>query len=138
MGFVFVPLTTMAMGTLANEQMGNASGVFNLMRNTGGSLGIAAVTTMLARGAQTHQAAMVSHLTPYDPALQQRVQQLSGARAPGAFTQAYGAIYGTLVRQATLMSYIDNFRLLAFLCVLCIPAVFLFKTVRGKVNAPMH
>src|SRR5207253_1398253 len=67
LGFVFVPLTTMAMGTLPNEQMGNASGVFNLMRNTGGSIGIAAVTTMLARGGQIHQAAMVSHLTPYDP-----------------------------------------------------------------------
>src|SRR5438552_1135508 len=62
LGFVFVPLTTMAMGTLPNEQMGNASGVFNLMRNTGGSIGIAAVTTMLARGGQIHQAAMVSHL----------------------------------------------------------------------------
>src|SRR5438270_747224 len=58
MGFVFVPLTTAAMGTLANEQMGNASGVFNLMRNTGGSIGIAAMTTLLARGAQIHQAAL--------------------------------------------------------------------------------
>jgi DHA2 family multidrug resistance protein len=139
MGFVFVPLTTMAMGTLANEQMGNASGVFNLMRNTGGSLGIAAVTTFLARGAQTHQAVMAAHLTPYDPAVQERLHQLAGpGSAPGAFTQAYGAIYGTLVRQATLMSYIDNFRLLAFLCVICIPAIFLFKTVRRKINTPMH
>src|SRR5436853_1237219 len=58
MGFVFVPLTTVAMGTLSSEQMGNASGVFNLMRNTGGSIGIAAMTTLLARGAQIHQAAL--------------------------------------------------------------------------------
>jgi DHA2 family multidrug resistance protein len=144
LGFVFVPLTTMAMGTLANDQIGNASGVFNLMRNTGGSLGIAAVTTMLARGAQTHQAAMVTHLTPYDPAFQERLHQLAGgvatpgvAAAPSA--QAYGAIYGTLVKQATLMSYIDNFRLLAFLCVLCIPAVFLFKRVKSKgASVAMH
>src|SRR5216110_2342120 len=63
MGFVFVPLTTMALGTLSNEQMGNASGVFNLMRNTGGSVGIASVTTLLARGVQIHQAAMVAHVT---------------------------------------------------------------------------
>jgi len=77
MGFIFVPLTTMALGTLSNEQMGNASGVFNLMRNTGGSVGIATVTTMLARGAQVHQAAMVSHLSPYDPAFQERIKQLS-------------------------------------------------------------
>jgi DHA2 family multidrug resistance protein len=92
---------------------------------------------MLARGAQTHQAAMVAHLTPYDPAFQERVHQLAGAAAtPGVSAapsvQTYGAIYGTLVKQATLMSYIDNFRLLAFLCVLCIPAVFLFKRVKSK------
>ena len=65
MGFVFVPLTTMAMGTLSNEQIGNASGIYNLMRNTGGSIGIAMMTTFLARGAQSHQATMVSHMTPY-------------------------------------------------------------------------
>jgi len=65
MGFIFVPLTTMAMGTLPNEQMGNASGVFNLMRNTGGSIGIAAMTTMLSRGSQVHQAALVHNINPY-------------------------------------------------------------------------
>lgn len=143
MGFVFVPLTTIALGTLANDQMGNASGVFNLMRNTGGSVGIAAVTTMLARGVQVHQAAMVSHLTPYDPAFQQRVQDLTGTLSSqagsAASQQAYGSIYGTLVRQASVMSYIDNFRLLAFLCVICIPMVFLFKSVkRSKAPVSMH
>jgi DHA2 family multidrug resistance protein len=143
MGFVFVPLTTMAMGTLANDQMGNASGVFNLMRNTGGSVGIAAVTTMLARGVQIHQAAMVSHLTPYDPAFQQRVHDLTGTLSSQAGSdasqQAYGSIYGTLVRQASVMSYIDNFRLLAFLCVICVPMVFLFKSVkRSKAPVSMH
>jgi DHA2 family multidrug resistance protein len=143
-GFVFVPLTTMALGTLANEQMGNASGVFNLMRNTGGSIGIAAVTTMLSRGVQIHQAAMVSHLTPYDPAFQQRVHDLTGtlssqAGSTVASQQAYGTIYGTVVRQASVMSYIDNFRLLSFLCVICIPLVFLFARVkRSKAPVSMH
>src|SRR5207248_81945 len=100
MGFIFVPLTTMALGTLSNEQMGNASGVFNLMRNTGGSVGIATVTTLLARGAQAHQAAMVTHLTPYDPVFQERMRQLGGV-ARGSSTlgtqQAVAGIYGTLV-----------------------------------------
>ncbi|HMF55178.1 MAG TPA: DHA2 family efflux MFS transporter permease subunit [Pyrinomonadaceae bacterium] len=141
MGFVFVPLTTMAMGTLENEQMGNASGLYNLMRNTGGSIGIAMVTTFLARGAQAHQAAMTSHLTPYDTAFQQRVQQIAGALirqgmdAASATQQAYGTIYGILGRQAMLMSYIDNFRLLAFLCVLSIPTALLFKRVRARKGA---
>ncbi len=137
MGFIFVPLTTMALGTLSNEQMGNASGVFNLMRNTGGSVGIAIVTTFLARGAQIHQAALVSHLTPYDPAFQERLKQIAGgvvARGGSvvAEQQANAGIYGILVRQATVLSYIDVFRLLSFLCLLCIPAVFLFEHVKKK------
>jgi DHA2 family multidrug resistance protein len=135
MGFIFVPLTTMAMGTLPNEQMGNASGVFNLMRNTGGSIGIAAMTTMLARGSQIHQAALVSNINPYSPELQQRIEDLTGA-LPGSCVlenqTALGVIYGMVERQAMVMSYIDNFRMLAFLCFLCVPAVFLFKRVRGK------
>jgi len=136
MGFVFVPLTTTAMGTLSNDQIGNASGVFNLMRNTGGSIGIAAVTTLLARGGQVHQAAMVSHLTPYDPAFQQRIHQAQTALAAHtnsvtATQQAYGSLYGTLAKQSMLLSYIDDFRLLGFLCLICVPAALLFK----KVNA---
>jgi DHA2 family multidrug resistance protein len=144
MGFIFVPLTTMALGTLSNEQMGNASGVFNLMRNTGGSVGIAFVTTLLARGVQTHQAAMVSHLTPYDPVFQERLRQIAGGAAGRGGSavvsqQTYAGIYGTLVRQATLLSYIDVFRMLSFLCLLCIPLALLFERVKKKASAvPMH
>jgi MFS transporter, DHA2 family, multidrug resistance protein len=136
LGFVFVPLTVMATGTLSNEQIGNATGIYNLMRNVGGSFGIAAVTTLLARGAQAHQAAMVSHLTPYDPVFQQRLgEMMTRMSAP----QAYSAIYQVLVTQATLLAYIDNFRLLAFMCLLCTPAALLFKKVRAR-GAPsaMH
>jgi DHA2 family multidrug resistance protein len=100
------------------------------MRNVGGSFGIAAVTTMLARGAQSHQATMVSHLTPYDPVFQQRVSQMVTSMTA---QQAYAAIYQTLVRQATLLAYIDNFRLLAFLCLICTPAAYCSrKSVPGE------
>jgi DHA2 family multidrug resistance protein len=132
------------LGTLTAEQIGNATGIFNLMRNIGGSFGIAAVTTMLARGAQVHQAAMVHHLTPYDPAFQQRLHEMTSALAVRgnpmmAPQQAYGAIYQALVGQGTLLAYIDNFRLLAFLCLLCIPAALLFKRVKAGRQAPaMH
>jgi DHA2 family multidrug resistance protein len=144
LGFVFVPLTVIATGTLSNEQIGNATGIYNLMRNVGGSFGIAAVTTMLARGTQTHQAAMVSHLTPYDPVFQQRLSALASnfatnGSAVTAMQQAYGAVYQTLVRQATLLAYIDNFRFLAFMCVICLPAGFLFKKVRARAGpTAMH
>src|SRR5947209_18899785 len=108
------------------------------MGKQGGSICIAIVTTLLARGAQSHQANMVSHLTPYDPAFQQRITQVAGAAmargsdAAAAMQQAYASVYGTLVRQSMLMSYIDNFRLLALLCLLCIPTALIFKDVRSR------
>ncbi|HEY8560279.1 MAG TPA: DHA2 family efflux MFS transporter permease subunit [Pyrinomonadaceae bacterium] len=131
MGFVFVPLTTLAMGTLPNEQISNASGIYNLMRNTGGSIGIAAMTTFLARGAQTHQAALAPNLSPYNPAFQEMVLRVQNSLGGASVEQAYGVIYGMLVKQAAVLSYIDNFRLLAVLCLLCAPAAFLFKKVRN-------
>ena len=94
-GFIFVPLTVMATGTLTTQQIGNATGIFSLMRNLGGSFGIAGVTTMLARGSQVHQAAMVSHLTPYDPAFQQHLRDLacaSGVSPLIGSPQAYATI----------------------------------------------
>ncbi|MET0754423.1 MAG: DHA2 family efflux MFS transporter permease subunit [Pyrinomonadaceae bacterium] len=137
MGFVFVPLTTLAMGTLSNQQMGNASGIYNLMRNTGGSFGIAAMTTFLARGAQTHQAALAPNLSQYNPAFQDLVARVQENLGVGATVeQAYGVIYGMTVKQAAVLAYIDDFRLLAFLCILCVPAALLFKRVKGAKPPP--
>ena len=130
MGFIFVPLTTMAMGTLPNEQVGNASGVYNLMRNTGGSIGIAAMTTLLARSAQAHQVAMSAHMTPYDPAFMERLRQIM--RAGAGLQQALASVYGIVLRQSMLLAFIDNFRLLAVMCILCVPATLLFKRVRAR------
>ena len=79
MGFVFVPVTTASVASLPNEQMGNATGIFNLMRNIGGSFGISLATTLVARSAQAHQAMIVGHLTPYDPQYQHYLHMLTGA-----------------------------------------------------------
>ena len=143
MAMIFVPLTTTAMGMLRNDQMGNATGIFNLVRNLGGGLGISAVTTMLARGAQAHQAVMVSHLTPYDPAFTQQMRSLtqtlsSQVDAVRAERQASAVIYGTLVNQATLLAFANNFRWLALLCFSCIPAVFLLKRVKAHAPGAAH
>ena len=141
LGFVFVPLTILATGTLTNEQIGNATGIFNLMRNIGGSFGIAGVTTMLARNAQVHQAMLLSHLTPYDAAFQQRLHELTSGLAahsdPITATQtAYGVIYQAVVEQANLLSYLDAFRLLAFLCLLACLAPLFFAKVKAIPGAP--
>ncbi len=132
LGFVFVPLTTITMGTLSNEQISNASGIYNLMRNTGGSIGIAVTTAMLSRGAQIHQNYLSGYLNPYSPEFQQLLEQIkSGLGVNATAQQASGVAYEMLVRQATVLSYIDNFRLLAFLCLLCAPAALLFKKVKA-------
>ena len=142
--FIFVPLTTATMGHLRQEQMGNATGLFNLMRNLGGSVGIAFVTTMLERGAQAHQSLMVSHLTAYDPAFVQRLAATKAAVAAqngavAAVTQAYSLIYDKLIQQAKLWAFVDNFRLFGAICLTCIPLIFLFKKVkRGGPKVAAH
>ena len=104
------------------------------MRNLGGSIGIAFVTTMLARGAQTHQALMVGHLTATDPAY---VQHLADAKrvlghhadAVTATKQAYNALYSLLDQQSHLWAFVDNFYLFGLLALAGIPLIFLFKRV---------
>ena len=136
---IFVPLSILAVGTLHKEEMGNATGLFNLMRNIGGGVGIALTTTFLARMSQVHQAILVGHLTPYDPAYQMMFQKIQGllAHAGGGITNplAYGVIYQELVRQATLMAFVDNFRGVGIACLVIIPSVFLFKKVKPAKGA---
>lgn len=143
LGFIFVPLATVAMGTLRPEQIGNASGVFNLMRNLGGGIGISLVTTWVARHAQLHQALLTAHLSPYDPAMLQQLQAIREALAPqvgpvAAAQQAWDVLYGTLVQQATLWAYVDTFRTLAVLCLACIPLVLLFRKARMGGAVAIH
>jgi DHA2 family multidrug resistance protein len=139
--FIFVPLTTTTMGYLAQNQIGNASGLYNLMRNLGGSVGIAFVTTMLARGAQKHQALMVEHMTPTDPAYTQQlaVAQHALARQTDPVTatgQAYSLLYQTLDSQAHVWAFVDNFRLFCLMALACVPFIFLFKRVSRPVARP--
>src|SRR5690606_18965897 len=79
MGFVFVPLTTMTMSTLPQDQIGNASGIYNLMRNTGGSVGIAIMTTLLARNSQVHLNYLSAHTNQYNPGFQAVFNQMKAA-----------------------------------------------------------
>ena len=105
------------------------------MRNLGGSIGIAFVTTMLARGAQTHQALMVGHLTATDPAVKEQFCQSRKSVLLGQQTdpvtatrQAYNAVYSLLDQQAHLWAFVDNFYMFGLLALAGIPLVFLFQT----------
>ena len=143
MGLVMVPLMALAVGTLPNEKIGNASGIFNLMLNLGGSIGISISTTFLVRMTQVHQANMVAHLTPYDAAFQQRLASMASglsrySAAPVARAQAYGALYGIMQQQAYLKAYVDMFCWTALIVALCLPLVWLLKRVATKGTVAAH
>ena len=143
MGFVMVPLMTMSVGTLAREKIGNASGIFNLMRNLGGSIGISVSTTFLARMTQAHQASLVGHMTPYDPIFRERLAALTAGlsrySAPTeAHMQAYAVLHGILLQQANLKAYVDMFRWTALIMALCLPFAWLLRRVAGKAGTAVH
>jgi DHA2 family multidrug resistance protein len=132
-GFIFVPLTTLAMSRLRKSEIGNAAGIYNLMRNIGGSIGIASVTTMLVRGSQAHQNYLAAHVTAGNSVAMGVLQGLqakfcaAGMDHYSAHQKALGSIYRSLQQQASLLAYADNFRLLGSLALLCIPLAMLLR-----------
>jgi MFS transporter, DHA2 family, multidrug resistance protein len=136
-GFVFVPLTTMTMGLLKKTEIGNAAGIYNLVRNIGGSIGISALTANLVRGAQVHQNYLAAQVSPSDPAAGTALAglaahfQVFGADAVTAHREALGALYGSMQQQAAVLAYADNFRLLGYLTLASIPLVLLLKRPRA-------
>lgn len=143
MGMIFVPMTTIAMSSLPNEQMGNGAGIFNLMRNLGGGIGISLVTTTVARGAQSHQVFLGAHMHASNPLFAHAYETAKGifsqfSSPVDAGKQAIGELYRLLVQQATLLAYMDSFKLLAMLSVVCIPCVILFKRSRVMKAVSVH
>ena len=140
MGFFFIPLTTLTMSGIPKEEMGNATSIFNLVRNLGGSFGVAFVTTMLARREQYHQAHLVSNLTPYDTQYQMAVQQgaeLLQQRGMEATQAQYGSlanIYQEMLRQAGILAFNDAFFLVFCIMLVVLPLVLLMRA--GKTAGP--
>jgi MFS transporter, DHA2 family, multidrug resistance protein len=138
MSLLFVPLTTVTMAAIPPERMGNATSLFNLMRNIGGSVGIAVTGTMLARHRQSISALLGENVTIYDPTSQKMLAQLtaafmaSGADAATATSRAYAAMVGMVQRQAAMISFIGIFRLLGILFVAMIPLVLIMKRPKGR------
>jgi DHA2 family multidrug resistance protein len=135
-GLIFVPLTTMAMGRLHKEEIGNAAGIYNLVRNIGGSVGIASATTILVRGSQIHQNYLAANVTAGNPRVIEILHGLqtkfclAGTDPYTAHQQGLGTLYGIVRQQASLLAYADNFRLLGYLSLLCIPLALFFHRVR--------
>jgi MFS transporter, DHA2 family, multidrug resistance protein len=140
-GLTFVPLSTVALSAVPMREMGHASGLFNFIRTAGGSIGIATMATLLQRGAQTHQAQLVSHVSLYDPDVWNHYQALTdtfserGADAVSAEGQALATLYETVQREALSLSFIDNFWRLAWIFAAVVPFV-IFLGRRPRVAEP--
>ncbi len=118
-GFIFVPLSTLALATIQRHKLVNATAVYGMLRNLGGSMGIAVATTLLAQRSQVHQSTLVSHVNVWDPETVERLRRWGShfaARGSDAFTaerQAVAMLYRETVEQAQLLAYTDDFWLLA-------------------------
>jgi DHA2 family multidrug resistance protein len=144
MAFLFVPINTAAYAFLPRDKNNAASGLMNLARNIGGSVGISVVTTMLDRRAQVHLTHLASNLSQANPALSRMINGASqamrahGNSAAGATQQAYALLQSTVQRQATMLAYIDCFWFLGVAIMLMIPAVFLIKKTKGGGGMAVH
>jgi len=134
---LFVPLTTVSMDPIPRERMGNATSLFNLMRNLGGSIGIAVTGSMLARKEQFFTNIYGANVDPYSPATQSMLERIregfiaAGADVTTATERAYAALFGTVQQQAAMSAFVQLFRLLGVIFLLLIPLVFLMRRPRG-------
>jgi DHA2 family multidrug resistance protein len=131
LSFVFVPLATMTTATLSREEMGNATGLFNMLRNIGGSIGIAMATTAIIRRSALHQNEIGANLSPSSAVFQQKSRMIATylghqIGSPSARPGSLGLMYGLLQQQSALLAYVDVFRWTALLAFFCAAAVWLF------------
>src|ERR1700712_250601 len=141
LGLLSVPVSTMSLSTLKGQEIGQGAAFSGMMRQLGGAFGIALISTFVTRQTDLHRSTLVSHLNMYDPQVQQRVAQLAaGMRSKGfdlttAQNQAYALLDGSVMKQASILSYMDVFLWVGIMFLVCVPFVLLFiKTSNKKVS----
>ena len=135
MGLAMVPIMNLSVATLRNDQMTNATGLQNLLKNIGSAIGTSLVATMLTRFAQIHQYMLVGKMSELNPAFIERVQSTAGALmqyTEGSTAQymAQYSQYGQLIKQSTLWAFIDSFRIFGLLCFAVIPLMLFIKKLK--------
>jgi MFS transporter, DHA2 family, multidrug resistance protein len=138
LGFLFVPITAAAFSQLRPEQIGQGTGLFNLLRNEGGSVGIAMAATVLSRHGQLHQTLLADHVSRFSPIVQNRLADaahgvftVSGLDPTSTQALALRMMYGQVQRQAFVLAYLDVFRMLMFAFVLFLPFILLLSSAKG-------
>ena len=133
LSFLFIPLMASSMARISKEGMGNATSIFNLMRNIGGSFGIAIMTTFLTRRAQFHQNHLVENVHPGNLRLQEMLAGMqawfhsSGADKYTAGRKALAAVYGLVQRHAAMLSFVEAFWIMGVVFLVIIPLIFLLR-----------
>jgi MFS transporter, DHA2 family, multidrug resistance protein len=139
-GFIFIPLTTLSLGAVSMENMGTASGLFNMVRTIGGSIGIAMLVAMLTSGAQIHQSYLAAHIDPFQ--LNMLLHSSPGASAAiGNITRhgpapMLGMVYLEVQRQAAVMAFVDDFRIIAYIFFILTPIALFMRKPAGRSAAP--
>jgi DHA2 family multidrug resistance protein len=133
LAFLFVPINTLSYVGIPREKNNAVSGMTNLFRNMGGSIGISMVETLLSRRSQFHQNMLVDNFNNYSQAFRDSASGLarqlagSGTSAVDSTQQAYGLLYGRLQQQASVLAYIDTIWIFAGVCAAMVPLAFLMK-----------
>jgi DHA2 family multidrug resistance protein len=133
LAFLFIPINVSAFAYVPRELTNMGTGIINLARNIGASVGLATVTTLLERRTQAHQARLMEHVNSMNPAYNNMINGTAGslmthgASAAQATAQAHGMVLGMVQRQATMMAFLDNFKLLGIIFFAIIPVMVLLK-----------
>src|SRR5581483_11225688 len=139
LAFLFVPINAIAFRCIPPNKTNNASALINLARNFGGSIGISFATTLLTRREQFHQSRLVESAQQLNTAYPDYAQHLSNAlsAAPDSAT-TLASLYQGIISQATLLSYIDDFKVLGLIFLALIPLLFLVKPGEARSSGMAH
>ena len=145
LAFLFIPINVAAFAYVPKEKTNMGTGIINLARNIGASVGIATVTTMLDRRAQFHQARLMEHVNDFSAAYRNTLHGTqtkliaAGSTVAHAGAQAHAMIYGTIQRQAVMLAFIDNFKMLGIVFFALIPILLLMKKPKVRPGGvPVH
>jgi len=140
LALLFIPLMALSMSTIPKEKMGNATSIFNLMRNIGGSFGIALMTTFIARRSQFHQSTLIANVTPGDLRTQRMIVGLQswfhtlGIDRYDAHRKALAAVYGLVQQHAAMLAFVEAFWVMSVMFFCLLPFLLLLRYQRAKAS----
>ncbi|HJU28916.1 MAG TPA: DHA2 family efflux MFS transporter permease subunit, partial [Candidatus Binataceae bacterium] len=139
-GLIFIPLTTLSLGAVPKEDMGTASGLFNMVRTIGGSVGIAILIAFLSSGSQVHQTYLVGHVDAFRLGIFARsypaAAELMANVMRHGYTPMLAMVYQEVLRQASVMAFVDDFRIIAYIFFVLTPLAFIMRRPAAGSSAP--